>query len=127
MNGLKRSRPLLMLALTSLVGLTVLAIATAYVLVRQGRATERLNRAISRNHTSNRLADQLRQSSDDLTRMVRTYAATGDSRFEDHFYTILAIRDGEAPRPVQYDRIYWDFKVTQEAEAGTEDGEIAPP
>ena len=58
---------------------------------------------------TSKLADQLRQSSDDLTRMARTYAVTGDPVFEKYFYEILAIRDGKAPRPENYDRIYWDF------------------
>lgn len=55
------------------------------------------------------LADELRQSSDDLTRMVRTYAVTGDVRFREHFNEILAIRNGEAPRPENYHFIYWDL------------------
>ncbi len=54
---------------------------------------------------SNLLADQLRQSSDDLTRLVRTYAATGNKKFKQQFYDVLAIRDGKKPRPIHYDRI----------------------
>lgn len=55
------------------------------------------------------LADELRQSSDDLTRMVRTYAITGEARYRDHFHEILAIRNGDAPRPENYHFIYWDL------------------
>ena len=55
------------------------------------------------------LADELRQSSDDLTRLARTYAATGDSSFETQYNNILDIRNGKKPRPEQYHRIYWDF------------------
>ncbi|MCG8493451.1 MAG: hypothetical protein MI743_17650, partial [Sneathiellales bacterium] len=57
------------------------------------------------------LADQLRQSSDDLTRMARTYAITGDPKFEHYFKHILAIREGQAPRPEYYHKVYWDFVV----------------
>ncbi len=60
-------------------------------------------------HQSYLLADELRQSSDDLTRLVRTFAATGERRFERQFQSVLAIRNGEAPRPHDYNRIYWDF------------------
>ena len=63
----------------------------------------------NRRHASLLLADELRQSSDDLTRMARTFAVTGDSRFERMYWEILAIRNGEAPRPHHYERIYWDF------------------
>ena len=108
--------------LISLVGLAALVIATAYVLTRQKAATERLNKAIDLHYKSCRLADQLRQSSDDLTRMVRTYAVTGDSTFEEYFHTVLDIRDGKAPRPEDYDRIFWDFKIAGEAMAGNQDG-----
>lgn len=55
------------------------------------------------------LADELRQSSDDLTRMARTYTVTGDPRFRQYFNEILEIRDGKRPRPQNYNNIYWDF------------------
>ncbi len=64
------------------------------------------------------LADQLRQSSDDLTRMVRTYAVTGNEKYEKYFYEILAIRDGLKPRPQNYNEIYWDI-VTPAGERPT--------
>jgi two-component system sensor histidine kinase/response regulator len=67
-----------------------------------------LTRTTSLRYASYLLADELRQSSDDLTRMARTYAITGDSRFERAYWEILAIRKGEAPRPPHYERIFWD-------------------
>ena len=44
------------------------------------------------------LANELRQSSDDLTRLVRTYAETGDPRYERQYWAVLAIRNGQLPR-----------------------------
>ena len=56
-----------------------------------------------------RLADGLRQTSDDLTRMVRLYAATGEPVYREYFQEILDIRNGLALRPEQYfDIPYWD-------------------
>ncbi len=55
------------------------------------------------------LADALRQSSDDLTRMARLYAVTGDARYKAYFERMLAIRRGESPRPERYWDVYWDF------------------
>lgn len=55
------------------------------------------------------LADELRQSSEDLTRMVRSYVQTGNPIYKAHFQEVLAIRDGLAPRPVEYQGIYWDL------------------
>lgn len=55
------------------------------------------------------LADELRQSSDDLTRMIRTFAATGNKRFEAQFFEVLSIRNGELSRPQGYNLVYWDL------------------
>ena len=55
------------------------------------------------------LADQLRQSSDELTRLARTYVVTGDSQYEKMYWDILAIRNGKKARPQHYHRIYWDL------------------
>ncbi len=55
------------------------------------------------------LADELRQSSDDLTRMVRTYVVTGNVMYKKHYQEILDIRNGIKPRPYDYQNIYWDL------------------
>ncbi|MGD0960026.1 MAG: EAL domain-containing protein [Methylomonas sp.] len=60
------------------------------------------------------LADELRQSSDDLTRMVRSYVITGDPVYKQHFQEILDIRDGKKPRPVEYQDIYWDLVMADD-------------
>lgn len=67
-------------------------------------------------------ADELRQSSDDLTRLVRTYVQTGDRRFEQMYWEVLAIRNGEQVRPDHYEMIYWDF-VTSSFERPKRTGE----
>jgi two-component system sensor histidine kinase/response regulator len=54
-------------------------------------------------------ADELRQASDDLTRMARSYVATGDPKFKQFYWDILAIRNGQKPRPQRYERGYWDL------------------
>jgi diguanylate cyclase (GGDEF)-like protein len=59
------------------------------------------------------LADELRQSSDDLTRMARLYVATGSPIYQQNYQHILDIRDGRKPRPERYDSVYWDL-VTDE-------------
>lgn len=55
------------------------------------------------------LADELRQSSDDLTRMIRTYIATGNPLYKEHYQEILDIRNGKKLRPEDYQNIYWDL------------------
>ena len=58
-----------------------------------------------------RLADGLRQTSDDLTRMARLYSVTGDERYRRYFQEILDIRNGQTPRPADYQGMYWDVVV----------------
>ncbi|MBU0593167.1 MAG: EAL domain-containing protein [Gammaproteobacteria bacterium] len=70
---------------------------------------KRIDRAHELRHQSYLLADQLRQSSDDLTRMVRAYVVTGDPRFKKYYQDILDIREGRKPRPERYHVTYWDF------------------
>ncbi|MDM8549222.1 methyl-accepting chemotaxis protein [Desulfobacterales bacterium HSG2] len=71
-----------------------------------------LNDKHKKRYQSYMLADELRQSSDDLTRMARTYVVTGDSKYEKMYWDILAIRNGEKLRPEHYERIYWDLVLT---------------
>jgi len=61
-----------------------------------------------------KLSDELRQSSDDLTRFARAYAATGDGRYKIRFQTVLDIRNGRIPRPQGYERAYWDLEIAGE-------------
>jgi diguanylate cyclase (GGDEF)-like protein/PAS domain S-box-containing protein len=70
---------------------------------------KQIDRANEQRHLSFLLADQLRQSSDDLTRMARTYVVTGDPIYKQHYQDILDIRNGSKPRPDGYFRVYWDL------------------
>ena len=46
-----------------------------------------------------KLADEMRRSSDDLTRLVRLYVVTGDERYQNYYDAILDVREGRRPRP----------------------------
>ena len=76
-----------------------LAAALFAVTVLQGRTASERTRAEHERVTSFALSDQMRQSSNDLTRMVRLYATTGEARYRGYYDEILAIRRGQAPRP----------------------------
>lgn len=58
---------------------------------------------------SYKLTNQLRHSSDDLTRMARTYVVTGDPRYKQYYRDILAIQGGTKARPEGYILAYWDL------------------
>ena len=101
-----RIRPLaivMSLALAAASGLALLS----FLMMQDAFSAAR--NAYQNQHLSYRLADELRQSSDDITRNARTYVVTGDTKWEEQFLSVIAIRNGEKPRPVDYHRIYWDF------------------
>ena len=91
--------------------LSILAVAVFALLVQRfSDGIDSLAGELGERYRSYTLSDGLRQTSDDLTRMVRLYAATGDAAYRDHFDEILAIRNGEAPRPERYFEVpYWDI------------------
>lgn len=78
------------------------------------RAEQQIERAYESRYQSYMLADVLRHSSDDLTRMVRSYVATGEAIYKKHYQEILDIRDGKAPRPARYEDIYWDLVLSDD-------------
>ena len=86
--------------------LSLLIFAAAY---RISVAQQHVNEANESRYQSFLLAKELRQSSDDLTRLARTYVVTGDPSYEKQYFDILDIRNGKKPRPQHYERIYWDF------------------
>lgn len=67
------------------------------------------SKAAEQRYLSYQLADELRQSSDDLTRLGRTYAVTADAQYENMYMDVLAIRNGSKPLPKKYHQIYWDL------------------
>ena len=89
MNTLQRLQLTTLGPIFGLVALSVLAFANQNT----------LNRAQANRYESYRLAHELRASSDELTRMARTYVVTGDPAFEQAYWHILDVRNGIKPRP----------------------------
>ncbi len=73
-------------------------------------------------YKSYQVADELRQSSDDLTKYMRLYAITGNEMYMKIYNEILEIRSGNAPKPMDYNNIYWDL-VTDYNVRPTDEGE----
>ena len=60
---------------------------------------------------TNQLSQELRQSSDDLTRFIRTYTVTGNASYWSYFQRVIRIRDGIDPLPDRPWRNFWDLYV----------------
>jgi methyl-accepting chemotaxis protein len=89
--------------------IVALLVVVAAIYFMYQSAEGEMQAAFDNRYKSYLLADELRQSSDDLTRLGRTYVVTGDPAYEVQYFAILDIRNGKKPRPAAYHRIYWDF------------------
>lgn len=75
--------------------ITVLMTLIVLAALAVDRYDARLNAANESRYASFLLATELRQSSDDLTRLARTYVVTGDPSYEQQYEAILDIRNGK--------------------------------
>lgn len=97
-------------AMGSLVGL--LAIMAIGSIVMSSHYTSVFSDTATNRYQMYQLADEMRQSSDDLTRLARTYVVSGgEEKWEKQYFEILDIRNGKIPRPQGYEQIYWDFRA----------------
>jgi methyl-accepting chemotaxis protein len=101
----------------------VLAVILVVIAVLLSRNQQELNLQQTNHFKSYQLADELRQSSDDLTRLARSYVATGQAKYEQQYWVVVAIRNGQLPRPTEYQRVYWDF-YTESGKKPRPDGEV---
>jgi methyl-accepting chemotaxis protein len=77
--------------------------------VAASEAEDRVAIASERREQAQRLVAELRQGADDLSRLARSFVATGEYQAERQYQAIAEIRDGRRPRPEHYERIYWDL------------------
>ncbi|OQB69648.1 MAG: Methyl-accepting chemotaxis protein McpB [Spirochaetes bacterium ADurb.Bin133] len=78
----------------------LLLLALLFTLFEARTRKERLINAEEQKYFSMLLADEFRQTSQDLTRTCRVYVATGgDMRYWDEYWNIVAWRKGDIPRP----------------------------
>lgn len=89
--------------------ISILAVITIVLSFTILDSASQLKDTSENRYKSYQVADELRQSSDDLTRLARTYALTGNEDYEKMYLDILAIRNGEKPLPEKYHQIYWDL------------------
>ncbi|MCF7515218.1 methyl-accepting chemotaxis protein [Pseudoalteromonas sp. L23] len=90
-------------------GIIVFVVIVTLLVVNMYNALLDFEQMADNRYKAYQLADELRQSSDDLTRLGRTYAVTGNDKYEKMYMDVLAIRNGEKPRPEGYHKIYWDL------------------
>ena len=88
MNSMQRLQAATLLPVFALAGLAIVAFLNQLA----------LSRAQDNRYASQMLAQELRASSDELTRLARTYVVTGDPQHEAEYWRILDVRNGVKPR-----------------------------
>lgn len=106
-----------------ILGMFIVVAIVFAIYVHSEKQIDRSNELRLRSHM---LADELRQSSDDLTRMVRSYVATGNPIYKKQYQEVLDIRDGKNARPINYHDIYWDLVLTDAQGPKPDKGQATP-
>ncbi|MBF1029452.1 MAG: hypothetical protein HXK91_04410, partial [Lachnospiraceae bacterium] len=82
--------------------------------------------AAQENYTDSlKLAEELRQSSDDLTNFARLYVQTGNEKYKEIYMDIVNIRAGKQARPVGYNADFWST-VPEDVKAAVANTEGEP-
>ena len=120
-----KSRSIKFLFIAAIAIVSLLMAMVVLGIQRLGAASDRVSEANEARYASYLLADEMRQSSDDLTRLVRTYAVTGDPKWQAQYQEVIDIRNGSKPRPKEYEKIYWDFRAADSGAGRGTDGAAA--
>ncbi len=87
----------------------LLWVGLVLLIVEQGR----YQATVEKRDKSLRLVEELQQSSADLAKLVRTYIISENPVYKEQFFSIIDIRDGESPRPKNYNNAYADQKIAE--------------
>ena len=90
--------------IVTVLGLSLLILLSSQALITLDEITE----AEHQKNRSLQLANELFRSSEDLTKMARSYVITGDPVYERSFFEILDIRNGKRERPQENQVTYWN-------------------
>jgi methyl-accepting chemotaxis protein len=77
----------------------ILILALICVIVVTLKIETMMNEAHSNKFVSFGLASDLRQGSQDLTRLARTYVVTTDPKYKEMYWDIVKVRGGQKERP----------------------------
>lgn len=107
--GLLMNKPTRFQAVLYLMLLIVVLLGISFFIVVYEQA--KYQQAVESRALSLKLSEELRQSSSDLARLVRTYVITGKPVYKQQFQAIVDIRDGKRARPENYSPAYWEYQA----------------
>ncbi|MCE0723633.1 diguanylate cyclase [Legionella sp. 9fVS26] len=96
---------------TIITNVVIFFLILSTILIYANYIQNQILKSESNRYNSINTAQELLQSSDDLTKMARLYTVTGDEKYKRYFNDILAIREGRLSRPNDYSQFYWHYVV----------------
>lgn len=111
------------LALHLVVQVVLVALMVA-ALLHLASAYRALEQAQSRRFEGHQLAAELYQNSNELSLMARLFVLQQQPRYIQFYADIVRMREGQAPRPLDYDAAFWDLRLA-EAQAADGPGRMA--
>lgn len=90
-------KSLIIIIITAIIPILI-SICIILVFNKKNKVNRPIELAIQNHYNSFKLRNELRQNSDDLTRMERKYRFTGDPLYKEYFQQILDIHNGLSPR-----------------------------
>jgi len=99
---------------SALAAVTVSVLLLALAIFQMGLAGDSVYAAYETRSEANKLAEELHQDSDNLTRLARTYVVSGDPMWEQQYQEVVDISMGTKPRPPGYGRTYWHYRAAQQ-------------
>jgi methyl-accepting chemotaxis protein len=101
--------------------LAILSGAVVSVMHALDLANKALGYAYEARYHSYLLANELRHSSEDLTKYARAYVITGDIDEEDKYHISTGIRNGTRARPNDYAHFNWEVFTTRKRQHADEE------
>ena len=96
----------------------IAALVELSVVTEQHKIEIESNKIWAQRHDMIKYVDEMRMTSEFLTRLARRYANMKESRALEWYNQIVDIRDGKIARPPEYNALYWDLAAA---------GNISPP
>ncbi|MES2682385.1 MAG: response regulator [Pseudomonadota bacterium] len=94
-------------------GLALVVVVAVWLRLAQVSSAKDLVDVQSRRAEALNVGESMRQKCRELSRFARAYVDTGDARYREIHERIIAIRDGQSPRPDDYNPSFWDRFLLQ--------------
>ncbi|MBJ7882016.1 sensor histidine kinase [Gelidibacter salicanalis] len=103
------------LALTvKIISLAIIIVVVIFFFYKIYQGENTYSQILDDKFKSEKIINEIRQNSEDLTRLARLYTNTKDTLYKNQYFEILNISKGVSPRPENFNRVYWGILTTKE-------------